>query len=289
MTARPLHHPLSGRTTGAISETMDDGLATLPAADAGRRPGVRPRQGLVGLALCAAVVGSWLALHVVAVFLLPLTAGTLPLVPLVILVQCWLSVGAFIVAHDAMHGSLVPFRPRLNAAIGGAILLLYAGFAWRRVRAAHMAHHRAPGTAEDPDFHAGDPRSFWPWFGTFFMRYFGLGSILFVSTVVTVYLAVLKAPIANVVLFYAVPALGSALQLFYFGTYRPHRHEDDGFPDRHNARTSELSWLPSLITCFHFGYHHEHHLTPSVPWWALPAERRRRAAAAGPDVVPHAS
>ncbi|MFA9473554.1 MAG: fatty acid desaturase [Filomicrobium sp.] len=26
----------------------------------------------------------------------------------------------------------------------------------------------------------------------------------------------------------------------------------------------------SLLTCFHFGYHHEHHLQPDVPWWRLP-------------------
>jgi beta-carotene ketolase (CrtW type) len=30
----------------------------------------------------------------------------------------------------------------------------------------------------------------------------------------------------------------------------------------------------SLLTCFHFGYHHEHHDTPWVPWWKLPAQRR---------------
>lgn len=248
-------------------------LARAREARTGGRGAVRPHQGLIGLTLCALVVGSWLALHVAAVFFLPVTAETAPLVPVVMLVQVWLSVGVFIVAHDAMHGSLAPGRPRLNTAIGSVILLLYAGFAWRKVRAAHMDHHRAPGTEADPDFYAGNPEDFWPWYRTFFTRYFGLGSIAFVSTVVTVWWLALGADPVNLVLFYGVPALGSSLQLFYFGTYLPHRHEEEGFKDAHNARTQDYPWLLSLLTCFHFGYHHEHHLKPGVPWWALPGER----------------
>ena len=62
-------------------------------------------------------------------------------------VQCWLSVGLFIVSHDAMHGSLVPGGGRINDMIGGFLLFVYAGFAWKRMRSAHLAHHKAPGTA----------------------------------------------------------------------------------------------------------------------------------------------
>ena len=58
----------------------------------------------------------------------------------------------------------------------------------------------------------------------------------------------------------------------------PHRPGHDAFPDRHNARSSRISDPVSLLTCFHFGgYHHEHHLHPSVPWWRLPSTRRTRA------------
>ncbi|WP_201448975.1 hypothetical protein [Sinorhizobium medicae] len=44
-----------------------------------------------------------------------------------------------------------------------------------------------------------------------------------------------------------------------FGTYRPHRVGHIPFADKHRARSNEFSPLLSLLTCFHFGYHHEHH------------------------------
>ena len=239
------------------------------------KPSLRPFQGLIGLLLASCVLLAWITIHVGAVFFLDLGWRTLPFVPLVVAVQCWLTVGLFIVAHDAMHGSLAPGRPRLNAAIGTFILTIYAGFAWRKLRDAHMAHHDAPGTADDPDFFVDEPERFWPWFRTFFVRYFGRRSILFVCTVVTTYVLVLGAPVGNVVLFYGLPSLLSSLQLFYFGTFRPHRHEDgNGFADGHNARSSEFGYFASLLTCFHFGYHHEHHAQPWVPWWGLPSTWR---------------
>jgi beta-carotene ketolase (CrtW type) len=74
-------------------------------------------------------------------------------------------------------------------------------------------------------------------------------------------------------LFWALPADFLSFQLFYFGTYLPHRHEDEPFGDRHNARSNDFSWPVSLLTCFHFGYHHEHHEHPREPWWRLPATR----------------
>ena len=68
----------------------------------------------------------------------------------------------------------------------------------------------------------------------------------------------------------------SSLQLFAFGTWLPHRRGEQPFADRHRARSSGFGWLASLLTCFHFGYHHEHHLWPGVPWWRLPRVRTRR-------------
>ena len=72
----------------------------------------------------------------------------------------------------------------------------------------------------------------------------------------------------------ALPAILSSVQLFTFGTFLPHRHEEAPFVDAHRSRTNDFGWLASLLTCFHFGYHHEHHLSPGTPWWALPAKRR---------------
>lgn len=62
--------------------------------------------------------------------------------------------------------------------------------------------------------------------------------------------------------FWALPAILSAVQLFYFGTYLPYRHEAAPFVDGHRARGSGLAWLLLLLTCFHFGHHHTHHAKP---------------------------
>lgn len=215
----------------------------------------------------------WLVCHVYGVFFHRWTLLGLAVAPALILLQCWLNVGLFIVAHDCMHGSLVPFRPRLNRAIGRLCLGLYAGFSYDRLIAKHFAHHRHSGTDEDPDFHAAGPRRFWPWYLAFFRRYFGLREFLVLGLLLATYLLVFRVSPANALLLWGVPAILSSLQLFYFGTYLPHRHDDQAFADRHNARSNAFSPALSLLTCFHFGYHHEHHDQPNVPWWRLPALR----------------
>lgn len=238
----------------------------------------RDVQRATGLLLALAIAGSWLSIHAYAMFVFELTWTNWPFALLMAGVQCWLSVGVFIVCHDAMHGSLVPGHPRINSAIGAVLLALYAGFAWKRLRDAHFDHHRLAGRAGDPDFDEHHPDDFRRWYGTFFRRYFGWPSLLFVHTVVGIYWLVLDIPMAQIVLLYGMPALGSSLQLFYFGTFRPHRHlpqEASGdFTDRHNTRSEDFGTLASLAICFHFGYHLEHHRRPDVPWWALPAARR---------------
>jgi beta-carotene ketolase (CrtW type) len=194
--------------------------------------------------------------------------------PILIALQTWLSVGLFIVAHDAFHGSLAPGRPLVNRVVGGLCLLIYAGFWFDRLLPKHHAHHASPGTADDPDFHAERPGAFWPWYARFFRQYFGWRELAWVSLVSALYILVLGAQLANVWLFWAAPALLSSLQLFAFGTWLPHRAGED-FPDHHRARSSRHpAWL-SLLTCFHFGgFHHEHHTHPHLPWWRLPEARR---------------
>lgn len=244
-------------------------------------PAVQPhlRQSVTGLGLAGLMLAIWLGVHLWAMFLFRPQGTQWLLVPLVFAVQCWLSVGMFIVAHDAMHRSLAPRWPRFNDWVGAVILLLYAGFGWRRMRDAHFDHHRHAGTADDPDFHADNPHDFWPWYWQFLRRYFGWPSMLFVWTVVLTYFFLFDIPPENIALLYGFPAIASSLQLFYFGTYRPHRHEGTGklvggFPDSHRARTNDYGVTASLFSCFHFGYHHEHHLWPGTPWWALPARHR---------------
>ena len=231
------------------------------------------RQRSIGLAIAAALIGAWTALHVWGVFFLPLEGwGRLAAAP-VIGALTWLSVGLFITAHDAMHRSLAPDRPAANRMVGAACLLIYAGFGFGSLLPKHHQHHRAPGTAADPDFHPDHPTRFWPWYARFFREYFGWRELAWVSAVSSFYVLVLRAPLANVLLFWAAPALLSSLQLFAFGTWLPHRRGED-FPDHHQARSNRMPRWLSLLTCFHFGgYHHEHHTHPHLPWWRLPEAR----------------
>lgn len=226
-----------------------------------------------GYAVAAAIVGTWLAIHLGGIFAFPLDGGNwLLAVPLVAL-QTWLSTGMFITAHDCMHGSFAPGRPNLNRTAGRTTLMLYAGLDYDRLLPNHFAHHRHVGTADDPDFHAADPTRPVGWLIRFFRTYYTHWQIVRIVAVLSVY-QLLDASLLNILVFWAVPALLALVQLFFFGTFLPHRHEATPFADRHNARSSKFGRVASVLTCFNFGgYHHEHHLHPHVPWWRLPAAR----------------
>jgi beta-carotene ketolase (CrtW type) len=233
----------------------------------------RLRQRAIGLGLAASIIAAYLTVHIAGIFLWDIGPSDAPAILLAILVQTWLSTGLFIVAHDAIHGSLAPALPRLNRAIGTLCLALYAGLSYAQLAPKHAAHHRQPGSVDDPDFHAPAPDRALPWLLAFVRSYYTHGQILRISVVAAIYL-LLGAPLLNIVMFWAVPALLALVQLFWFGTYLPHRHASDAFADRHRARSTRLRPLASLLTCFHFGgYHHEHHLSPGTPWWALPRLR----------------
>ena len=229
------------------------------------------RQAWTGLSLAAAILGAWTGLHVWGVFVHRWGPSDWAVVPLVVAAQTWLSVGLFIVAHDAMHGSLAPGRPALNRAIGRLALALYAGFWFDRMAPKHHAHHASPGSGADPDFLEAERQGFWAWYLAFFRRYFGLREFAMLSAGVAAYLLIGASP-ANLLVFWALPALLSSLQLFAFGTYLPHRRGSEGFEDEHRARSLGQTWLASLATCYHFGgYHLVHHRRPHLPWWRLPS------------------
>ncbi|MEP0190341.1 MAG: fatty acid desaturase [Erythrobacter sp.] len=232
-------------------------------------------QTVIGLTFATLIAGTWLSVHFYGMFVFELTWGSLPVAIALAAVQCWLSVGVFIITHDAMHGSLAPGRTRLNSTIGATLLMLYAGFNWRIMRDAHFTHHKLSGHAGDPDFDEDNPSHFARWYWTFFKRYFGLQSLLFVHAVVALYWFVFDVPFLKILVLYGSPALLSSVQLFYFGTYRPHHQASaKPFADDHNARSNDFGTLASLVSCFHFGYHLEHHRAPNVPWWALPRAKK---------------
>jgi len=236
-----------------------------------------PVDTAIGLGLAGLILGAWLGVHIVSIFFVDwIGSGLWPLAPLVVALQCWLSVGMFIVAHDTIHGSLVPGRQGLNHAIGQLCVGLYAGFSYAKLSASHHDHHRYAGTEQDPDFDANHPSAFWPWYLKFFRTYFGVREFAALAVGVAIYAIILGPRWPNMLVFWALPAILSSLQLFYFGTYRPHRIEaGESFADAHRTRSNDFPWLVSLLTCFHFGYHHEHHDKPWTPWWKLPSVRER--------------
>jgi beta-carotene/zeaxanthin 4-ketolase len=229
-----------------------------------------------GISLACVIVGAWLALHLWGVFFFDFAAQPWWLAAAPVVVQCWLYVGLFIIAHDCMHGSLAPGRQNTNRRMGQLAVSLYAGFSYDLLLRNHMLHHRESGTKDDPDFGHPQPLSIVKWYGQFMAEYMHVRMFSVMSAQVLIYTLVFGVSVANIIVFWLLPAVLSSMQLFYFGTYLPHRPDAQGFDDRHNARSNDYPpWL-SLITCFHFGYHHEHHLKPGEPWWRLPAVRSAR-------------
>ncbi len=231
-------------------------------------------QGIIGGMLAVMIIGSWIVLHIYAVFFFQPPAFILSIVLITILT--WLSVGLFIVAHDAMHGSLIPKQQRIGHFIGTLALFLYANFWLSRLKPKHFDHHNFAGLENDPDFAPETPRELLSWYRRFILTYFRSLEFMLMIARVGIYI-LLGATLPNILLFFALPSILASFQLFYFGTYLPHRHEDSAFTDHHNARTNEFGYMLSLLTCFHFGYHHEHHLKPGIPWWRLPYERKNQS------------
>lgn len=233
-------------------------------------------QLVLGLTLAAVILGSWLFLHITSVFYIDISQTSLWLTAGIIALLCWLYVGLFIIAHDCMHGSLAPGHRRLNRIMGQICVGLYAGFSFGDLYHKHIEHHRQSGTTGDPDFAQPQPMGFWHWYVCFMREYLAPRQMALIAAQGVLYVLALGASVENTFMFWILPALLSSLQLFYFGTYLPHRPGAEAFSDRHRARSNDYPVWLSLLTCFHFGYHHEHHSKPGEPWWRLPAVRHQR-------------
>ena len=197
-----------------------------------------------------------------------------------VLVRTQLHTGLFIVAHDAMHRLLLPAHRRGNDALGAVLLMLYAGLAFGPCSRQHQRHHTHTARAGDPDVPAnlrGGPLA---WYRRFLARYLSLPQMLRLlgiwSALVLITMAAVSVSPAGaagrVLLFVTLPLLLSSLQLFLFGTYLPHRRQR---PPERLAHPSSLDlppWL-SLLACFHFSYHREHHDHPALSWHQLPSAR----------------
>lgn len=233
----------------------------------------RARDEIVSQMLAVAIIAAWTIVHFATIFGGAADNLAWHEIAAIVVIQAWLSTGLFIVAHDAMHGALIPSRPRWNRAVGRLTLMIYAGLDYDRMLPAHHQHHRDTGTPADPDFCAANPRHPLKWFLHFFGNYYTHVQLARITVAAIAYIA-MGAELIDISIFWALPALVALLQLFVFGTFLPHRHADKAFIDHHNARSGKGGFV-SLVSCFHFGgYHHEHHLNPGTPWWRLPSLRQ---------------
>ena len=137
--------------------------------------------------------------------------------------------GCSSVAHDCMHGSLAPGHPSVNRLVGTACVAFYAAFSYSKLFEKHHEHHRHFGHREGPGLQSSAPAQFRSLVSRIFQ---GTTSRFANSAILTVilifYIWGLGATIPNVLGFWALPAIGSSLQLFFFGTFLPHR--DTGQP-----------------------------------------------------------
>ena len=236
---------------------------SLPVAATPRRVTPAPL-GTTGVAAAGLILASWAALLTyLLAFYEPNWRSPAPY--LLLLLQTHLYTGLFITAHDAMHGVVSPHK-RLNNAIGtlAAGLFAYNWFPGQLHK--HHAHHRHVGTADDPDYHDGRHPSFVPWLLRFAWNYLTVWQVLLMAATYNV--LKLYFPQANVIAFWMIPAVLATLQLFFFGTYLPHRGEHA--PDNlHKARSQFRHHLWAFVSCYFFGYHYEHHDQPYLPWWRL--------------------
>ena len=196
--------------------------------------------------------------------------GTLQPIWLLCLVrwQTWIYTWLFITAHDAIPGSIHPL-PQIDRVIGQLCLWLYAGFDYSLLASKHHLHHQYPASDRDPDFHDGISSHFWGWYAHFVCEHVSWGQAINLVMMLGIYVIICQCAIPNLILFWIIPSLLSSLQLFYFGTFLPHREPPDGYINPHRALTIARSRWWSLISCYHFGYHQEHHQFPHIPWWQL--------------------
>ncbi len=180
--------------------------------------------------------------------------------------QSFLFTGMFITGHDSMHGLTSPSKPWLNDWVGRIAVFLFAGFSYEKLRINHMKHHDHPATERDPDYFHKE--KILPWLTSFMVRYYTWREFLLIHIHVgTVYL--IGGSFEKMILYFAIPSWIAAFQLFYFGTYLVHKDFKNS-DQKHKTRSNNYpTWL-SLITCFHFGYHEEHHEYPFLAWWRLP-------------------
>lgn len=233
----------------------------------------------LGTIIGITLISLWL-LSIIAFFNLDITNIS----PLYIIFAVWLRTflhtGLFITIHETIHG-VGAKNVKINALLGYIASFLYALLPYKTLVKNHHLHHSNPATEKDPDFYSANSNNFIRWYLSFMQEYQkgGQGWILFWGmTVIFWGLYFLHISMINMLLFWVIPILISSFQLFTFGIYLPHRQQDIKKSNYHRAISNNSGTFLSFITCFHFGYHWEHHQYPHLPWYKLPKARQEHLA-----------
>jgi beta-carotene/zeaxanthin 4-ketolase len=220
----------------------------------------------MGVLIAIAVIGLWGG-HLWYILSFVEVSWTNPWMYLHMAFQAYLYTGLFITGHDAMHRSVSRVK-WINNAVGYLSVFLFAGMSYPRLIRNHWDHHRYPGTEKDPDFYEKS-QNFFAWWFTFLKRYTTLMQIVAMAVIFNLlqHLAGFSVPV--LVVFWIIPAFMATFQLFYFGTYVPHRKPHTEEMGKHRARSLVRNHLWAMLSCYFFGYHYEHHAFPGKPWWKL--------------------
>ena len=218
----------------------------------------------MGLLIALTVILLW-AFHLLYLLIFVELSSASPIILVHMAIQTYLYTGLFITAHDAMHGLVSPDKA-INKNIGRLATRLFAALSFSRLLEKHQLHHQFPGEAADPDYSVHS-QNFWLWWFSFMKNYISWWQIIIMALVFNI--LHIWVDQLNLILFWILPSILATFQLFYFGTYRPHRlpHTETMLP--HNSRSQKGSHVWAMLSCYFFGYHYEHHEWPHIPWWKL--------------------
>lgn len=220
----------------------------------------------MGLLFAVVIFFSWLG-HLAYILMNVEVAWDNPWMYLHVLVQAYLYTGLFITGHDAMH-QLVAKDKVLNKTVGYIVVFMYAGMSYDKLIKNHWEHHSHPGTEKDPDFYTRS-QNFFAWWFKFMVRYTTIWQLLAMAIIFNLLVHVAGFDEITLIVLWIIPAFLSTFQLFYFGTFIPHRRPHTEEMEKHRARTLKKNHVWAMLSCYFFGYHLEHHQSPGTPWWQL--------------------
>lgn len=180
--------------------------------------------------------------------------------------------GLFILAHEAIHGTLLPEFPRLGHVLGRVFASVYALVDYDLLRANHARHHRHVGTTDDPDYDAEGRilvhaarfmRRYLRWYSIPVLALAGhaLGQRGFSLAMIGAYVA---------------PVLLSTAIVFTVGIHLVHHPvlvAKYAPNDDQRAVCIDFGRVGSMLLILNFNTHWLHHAQPRLSWWELGVHR----------------